>query len=148
MFASFKVDEQLFKTYVFYSAILVLKVLAMALLTARHRFAKKIFMNPEDRLDRTSKVKFDDPDIERVRRAHLNDLENIPFFIIACFGYILTNPNVFLATNLIRLFVGARILHTIVYAVVVLPQPSRAVAWFAGYGTTIYMAVQTILSFL
>lgn len=81
-------------------------------------------------------------------RAHLNDLENIPFFIIACFGYILTNPNVFIATNLIRLFVASRIIHTIVYAVIVLPQPARGLSWFLGYGTTIFMALQVILNFV
>lgn len=81
-------------------------------------------------------------------RAHLNDLENIPFFIIVCFGYLLTNPSLYIATNLIRLFVVSRIIHTIVYAVIVLPQPTRALSWFAGYATTGYMAFQVILSFL
>lgn len=81
-------------------------------------------------------------------RAHLNDLENIPIFIIVCFGYLLTNPVVFIATNLIRLFVFGRIMHTIVYAVVVLPQPSRALAWFVGYGITIYMAIQVVYNFV
>ncbi|XP_022165210.1 microsomal glutathione S-transferase 1-like [Myzus persicae] len=146
---SFEVDEVLFRTYVFYTAVLVLKVLAMAPLTAKQRFAKMVFANPEDtKLTSKSKVKFDDPDVERVRRAHLNDLENIPLFIIVCFGYLLTNPNVFIATNLIRLFVASRIIHTIVYAVVVLPQPARGLSWFAGYATTVFMAVQVILSFV
>lgn len=81
-------------------------------------------------------------------RAHLNDLENIPLFIIVCFGYLLTSPNVYIATNLIRLFVASRIIHTIVYAVVVLPQPARGLSWFAGFATTIYMAIQVILSFV
>ncbi|CAI6361505.1 unnamed protein product [Macrosiphum euphorbiae] len=146
---SFEVDEVLFRTYVFYTAILVLKVLAMAPLTAKQRFAKMVFANPEDaKMNPKSKVKYDDADIERVRRAHLNDLENIPLFIIVCFGYLLTIPNVYIATNLIRLFVASRIIHTIVYAVVVLPQPARGLSWFAGFATTLYMAVQVILSFV
>ncbi|XP_060873375.1 microsomal glutathione S-transferase 1-like [Metopolophium dirhodum] len=146
---SFEVDEVLFRTYVFYTAILVLKVLAMAPLTAKQRFAKMVFANPEDaKMNSKSKVKYDDADIERVRRAHLNDLENIPLFIIVCFGYLLTSPNAFIATNLIRLFVASRIIHTIVYAVVVLPQPARGLSWFAGFATTVYMAVQVILSFV
>ncbi|NP_001156173.1 microsomal glutathione S-transferase 1-like [Acyrthosiphon pisum] len=146
---SFEVDEVLFRTYVFYTAILVLKVLAMAPLTAKQRFAKMVFANPEDaKMNPKSKVKYDDADIERVRRAHLNDLENIPLFIIVCFGYLLTIPNVYIAINLIRLFVASRIIHTIVYAVVVLPQPARGLSWFAGFATTVYMAVQVILSFV
>ncbi|XP_015370237.1 PREDICTED: microsomal glutathione S-transferase 1-like [Diuraphis noxia] len=146
---SFEVDEVLFRTYVFYTAVLVLKVLAMAPLTAKQRFAKMVFANPEDtKLNSKSKVKYDDADVERVRRAHLNDLENIPLFIIICFGYLLTNPNIYIATNLIRLYVASRIIHTIVYTVVVLPQPARGLSWFAGFATTIYMAVQVILSFV
>ncbi|XP_026817878.1 microsomal glutathione S-transferase 1-like [Rhopalosiphum maidis] len=147
MAISLEIDEGLFRTYVFYTAVLVLKVLAMAPLTAKQRFAKMVFANPEDaKMNSKSKVKYDDPDVERVRRAHLNDLENIPFFLFACFGYLLTSPNVYIATNLIRLFVASRIIHTIVYAVIVLPQPARGLSWFAGYATTLYMAVQVILN--
>ncbi|XP_025199155.1 microsomal glutathione S-transferase 1-like [Melanaphis sacchari] len=149
MTISLEIDEGLFRTYVFYTAVLVLKVLAMAPLTAKQRFRKMIFANPEDaKMNSKSKVKYDDPDIERVRRAHLNDLENIPFFIIVCFGYLLTNPDLHIATNLIRLFVASRIIHTIVYAVIVIPQPARGLSWFIGYGTTLYMALQVILSFV
>ncbi|KAL4089768.1 hypothetical protein QTP88_024739 [Uroleucon formosanum] len=146
---SFEIDEDLFKTYFFYTAILVLKVLAMAPLTARQRFAKLVFANPEDaKMNSKSKVKYDDVDVERVRRAHLNDLENIPLFFFVCYGYLLTMPNVYIATNLIRLFVASRIIHTIVYAVVVLPQPMRGLSWFAGFATTVYMAVQVVLNFI
>ncbi|XP_025408679.1 microsomal glutathione S-transferase 1-like [Sipha flava] len=143
------IDEGLYKIYLFYSSVLVLKVLAMAVLTARQRFSKLVFANPEDTiLNKRSKVRFDDVDVERVRRAHLNDLENIPFFIIACFGYLQTNPNFFIAACLIRIFVASRIIHTIVYAVVVLPQPARGIAWGVGYAITIYMAVQVLLNFV
>nr|AFJ75811.1 glutathione s-transferase M1 [Sogatella furcifera] len=137
-------DNPVFSAYLFYCAILVLKVLLMAPLTGRHRFAKRIFANPEDRLPR-SIVKYDDPDIERVRRAHLNDLENIPVFMVAALLYIATKPSYWLALNLFRAFTVARIIHTFVYAVVVIPQPARALAWFVGYAATIYIAVQVIL---
>lgn len=55
-----------------------------------------------------------DEKVERVRRAHLNDLENIPAFLIAAFFYILSEPNVQVALWLIRVAVIARVLHTIV----------------------------------
>jgi glutathione S-transferase len=75
-------------------------------------------------------------------------LENIiPFFFVAFF-YTLTDPTEFLAVNLFRIFTVARILHTFVYTVVVMPQPSRALAFFVGMGVTLYMAVQVILHFL
>ncbi|RZF41478.1 hypothetical protein LSTR_LSTR000192 [Laodelphax striatellus] len=107
----------------------------MAPLTGRYRFTKRIFANPEDKLPR-SIVKYDDPDIERVRRAHLNDLENIPVFMVAALLYIATKPSYWLALNLFRTFTIARIIHTLVYAVVVIPQPARALAWVVGYAAT------------
>jgi len=146
---SFDIDDDLFKTYIFYSSVLALKVLAMSVLTARQRFTKMVFSNPEDAKGRkVAKVKYDDADVERVRRAHLNDLENIPLFTVVCFGYLLAKPNVFLATNLIRLFVASRIIHTLVYAVFVVRQPARFLAFAVGFATTIYMAIQVILTFL
>ena len=85
--------------------------------------------------------------MERVRRAHLNDLENVVPFLITGLLYVLTNPAAGLAIMLIRIAAIARIVHTIVYAVVVIPQPARALAFFACYGITIYMAIQSFFFF-
>lgn len=46
--------------------------------------------------------------------AHLNDLENIPAFLLAAFFYILSEPDVVTALVLIRIAVIARFIHTIV----------------------------------
>lgn len=94
------------------------------------------------------KTKFGDPDVERIRRAHRNDLENILPFLIAGFFYVLINPEVFIAVNLFRATAIARIAHTLVYAVVVVPQPSRAIAWFVCFGTTAYMSISTAIYFM
>ncbi|EDW82626.1 uncharacterized protein Dwil_GK25033, isoform A [Drosophila willistoni] len=139
-------SNPIFKSYVFWTGVLVIKTLGMSLLTASQRFKTKTFANPEDLMSPKLKVKFDDPNVERVRRAHRNDLENIlPFFIIGLL-YTLTNPSAFLAITLFRVVGIARIVHTLVYAVVVVPQPARALSWFAAYGATIYMAVQVVLT--
>lgn len=75
-------------------------------------------------------------------------MENIlPFFAVGLL-YVLTNPASFIAINLIRAVAISRIVHTIVYAVVVIPQPARALSWAIAYGITGYMAVKTILFFL
>ncbi|XP_060533198.1 microsomal glutathione S-transferase 1 [Cylas formicarius] len=144
----FDVNNPLIQTYFFYGSILVLKVIAMSFLTARQRFKAKAFANPEDtKTLPNAKVKVDE-NVERVRRAHLNDLENIPIFFVASFAYISTNPSVWLATNLIRAFTIARFVHTFVYAVQVVPQPSRALAFGVGVLVTVYMAVTSILYYL
>jgi glutathione S-transferase len=81
-------------------------------------------------------------------RAHLNDLENIlPFFIIA-FIFLFTNPGVATAKLVFQLFTGSRIIHTIVYAVMPMPQPSRALAWAVGMVINIYMAVKVLIHFM
>lgn len=81
-------------------------------------------------------------------RAHLNDLENILVFFVVALVYLTTNPSVFLATTLIRLFTVARLAHTFVYAIVVIPQPARALSFGVGYIITIFMAVSSILHYL
>jgi glutathione S-transferase len=80
-------------------------------------------------------------------RAHLNDLENIPAFLFVSFLYIMTNPALGFATTLFRAFTIARCVHTFVYAVKPLPQPSRALAFGVGLLTTGYMAVQVLIHF-
>jgi glutathione S-transferase len=86
--------------------------------------------------------------IEFVFRAHQNDLENILPFLVIGFGYMLSDPSQLVAINLFRAFTVARILHTFVYAIIVLPQPSRALVWGLGYVITIYMAVVVLFSCL
>ena len=68
--------------------------------------------NPEDARE-GMEIKKDD-DVERVRRAHLNDLENIPPFLIGALMYVMSEPDVTVALWLIRVAVSARIIHTIV----------------------------------
>lgn len=74
-------------------------------------------------------------------------MENIPAFITVAFLYMLTSPQVFLATNLFRAAAIGRIVHTIVYAIFP-TQPARAFAWFACYASTIYMGLQVLIFFL
>lgn len=139
-------NNPVFKSYTFWTGVLVVKMLLMAMLTAIQRVKTKTFANPEDLMSPKLKVKFDDPNVERVRRAHRNDLENIlPFFIIGLL-YTLTNPSAFLAINLFRAVGIARVVHTLVYAVVVVPQPARALSFFVALIATAYMALQVILA--
>lgn len=142
------VDVELFKVFGFWGSILALKVLAMAPLTARYRFAKKIFINPDDVVfAKKGTISNNDPDIERVRRAHLNDLENIPIWYIVTALWLTTGPSAWLAGILIKAFVFARITHTLVYAVCPM-QPQRALCFFVGISITWYQAISTMLHYL
>lgn len=104
-------------------------------------FTSQAYFAPEDvaRVPGAAII-LDDPDVERVRRAHLNDLENlVPFFAVG-FLFVLTDPNVYEGTILIRIVAWARILHTIVYAVYPIRQPARGICFFLALLPTVYMA--------
>lgn len=89
----------------------------------------------------------DDPDVERVRRGHLNDMENIYLFFVVGMAYVFTNPDATLAMWLFRVYAAARILHTLVYAVYPVPQPTRAIMFLSGVIITAFMAIRTIVYF-
>jgi glutathione S-transferase len=95
--------------------------------------------------------------------AHLNDLENILPFLALGFLYVGTGPSLNWARTLFRVFTGARFVHTLVYAVYVVPQPgrlqhflylisfefsykyetfvlARALSWAAGMMVNLYLA--------
>ncbi|KAK6292310.1 hypothetical protein J4Q44_G00368940 [Coregonus suidteri] len=84
-----------------------------------------------------------DPDVERVRRCHQNDLENIIPFVVIGLLYTLTGPDLSTALLHFRVFVGSRLCHTVAY-VLPLPQPSRALAWMVGMGATFSMAYRVL----
>ncbi|XP_041973587.1 microsomal glutathione S-transferase 1-like [Aricia agestis] len=145
--ASISLSDPAVRSYLVYSGVLSLKVLAMAFLTAKQRYKKKVFANEEDAKSAKGVVKLNDPDVERVRRAHLNDLENIPAFWILGALYVTTSPSPWLATTLFRVFTASRIVHTIVYAVKPLPQPARALAFMFPMGIMWYMGVTVIMHY-
>ncbi|XP_037723812.1 microsomal glutathione S-transferase 1 isoform X2 [Drosophila subpulchrella] len=141
----FNLENPVFCCYLFWATVLVAKMLLMSLLTAVQRFRYKIFPNQEDLFFKNLEVKFDDPHVERVRRAHRNDMENIlPYFIMSLI-YISTNPNANVACNLFRVASVARIIHTLVYAVYPVPQPSRILAFATMLLITFYMAAVVAL---
>merc|ERR1712179_893080 len=125
------VNQGLFEAYAFYAAVIIAKVLAMSLLTARQRFRTRTFISSEDIAGKENMgfTTGANEDVERVRRAHQNDIENIFPFLILGLLYIFTNPE--LATA------------TVVYLLVV-PQPARALAFFGGLGVNIYLAYKVI----
>lgn len=85
--------------------------------------------------------------VERIRRAHLNDLENtIPFMIVGLL-YVLTNPNPMLAQMLFRVAVIVRFVHTVVYAIYPVRQPARAICFGIPFVIIIYMALYCVICF-
>ena len=94
-----------------------------------------------------ARVTYDDEDVERVRRSHLNDLENILPWVAITYIYLGTGPSNFLAAMLIRGFVLSRIGHTLSYAIFP-KQPFRAISFFVGFGLTAFEALATMFHYL
>lgn len=104
-------------------------------------------LNPEDCIFVKGLEVKSHEDIDRLRRAHLNDLENVVPFLIIGFFFILTEPHVGVACWLIRIASVARILHTIVYAVFPVRQPARAICFYITYIISLYMALSSVVYF-
>ncbi|KPP64765.1 hypothetical protein Z043_116854 [Scleropages formosus] len=125
-------ESEVFLAFCTYATIVILKMLLMAPLTAYFRITKKVFSNPEDtwlaaNAEEKKKMLCTDEDVERVRRCHLNDLENIVPFLMIGLLYSITGPDLSTALLHFRVFVDSRIFHTVAY-LACLPQPSRGLS--------------------
>ncbi|XP_041494139.1 microsomal glutathione S-transferase 1 [Microtus oregoni] len=143
-------DNEVFMAFSSYATIVLMKMMFMSTATAFQRLTNKIFANPEDcatfgKGENAKKYLRTDEKVERVRRAHLNDIENIVPFLGIGLLYSLSGPDLSTALLHFRIFVGARIYHTIAY-LTPLPQPNRALAFFGGFGVTLSMAYRLLKS--
>lgn len=74
-------------------------------------------------------------------------MENIlPFFVIGWL-FCYTNPAAATANLLFKVFAISRIVHSFVYALYPLPQPSRALSWLVGFVINLYLAAKVIAYF-
>jgi glutathione S-transferase len=111
----------------------------LAYRTGGVRTRAKAVVNPEDVrvYAGASVVEIEHPEVQRVKRAHLNLLENsVPFFIVG-FLFAVTEPNLLVAAVLYGLFVASRVLYAIVYLSG--SQPARSAAWFFGVAVVVVM---------
>jgi glutathione S-transferase len=77
--------------------------------------------------------------VERSRRMHANDVENIPLFLVAGLLYVCTSPSLWLAAGLFATYVVSRLGHFLV----LLTQWShevRALFWTIGSFVVYLMA--------
>lgn len=147
-------SDPLFATYVIAATLMILKAVSMSWLTVvRMLQVKGGFRSPED-LRKTPLNPEPDPRqlerderVERFRRIHLNDLENIPFFLAAGFFYILTQPSLLLARVLLYGYVVSRLLHFAAYATA-RTHDTRATLWTVGSLIIVFMTCRALLAAL
>ncbi|XP_051269076.1 prostaglandin E synthase [Dicentrarchus labrax] len=143
---SVMIRNEVFSCFVFYGVLLVMKMYIIAVITGQVRLRKKAFANPEDAL-RHGGLQYhrEDPYVERCRRAHINDMENILPFLFVGAIYSLTGPSLAVARLHFVVFFMARVLHTIAY-LLALPAPTRSVAYTIAQIPCVSMVVQVLMA--
>ena len=149
---SIGLGNPVFATYAVAAALMILKAVAMSWLTVLRMMQEKGgFRSPED-LRKTPLNPHPDPaqlqpneKVERIRRIQMNDLENLPFFLVAGFLYVLTGPSLLLAQILLYGYVVSRLLHFAAYFTAQ-THDVRATLWTIGSLILIYMAVAVLIA--
>lgn len=123
--------------------LLVWKIMAVGNATTLLRFRRRTYASPEDYALHGAAVKeLPDEVIERSRRAHLNDLENIlPFFAVSAI-YALTAPPYGMLASYLWGFLIARTAHSVFYLRAM--QPHRSIAFAIGELLMFAMSIDAI----
>jgi glutathione S-transferase len=142
----------IFLTYMIAASIMIIKVASMSWLTVlRMMKVKGGYRSPEDikktALNPNPSEKQLAPNdyVERVRRIHMNDMENVPFFLLAGFLFIFTNPSLMAMQILMYTYVVTRILHFFAYLTEQI-HDVRAALWTPGSLIILYMAVKILIT--
>jgi len=147
-------ENPVFEVYAIAAAIMVLKLMLQGWMTVYRMLKSNAgLVNPEDlqvglinkephpgQLERSDYV-------DRSRRMHRNDLENIPAFLAAGLVFVAVDPALWLAQALMYGFVLARIAHFAAYATQQIHE-IRATFYTIGSVIVIYMAGHVLWSAL
>lgn len=148
---SFTLQNPVFATYAIAAAIMILKVMGQGWMTV-YRMLKSDsgLASPEDvqrglinKNPRPEQLEINDY-VDRSRRMHRNDLENIPAFLAAGLLFVAIDPQLLVAQIVMYGFVAARVLHAIAY---VTKQTHEVRATFYTIGSLIvmYMAAHVLI---
>jgi uncharacterized MAPEG superfamily protein len=143
-------ENPVFVTYMIAGAIMVLKIMGQGWMTV-YRMLKSNsgLASPEDlqvglinKDPHPEQLELNDY-VDRSRRMHRNDLENIPAFLACGVLFVAAGPSILLANILLYGFVGARLAHTLAYATKQ-SHEIRATLYTLGSAAVITMAVYVI----
>jgi uncharacterized MAPEG superfamily protein len=145
MMDQFTLANPVFVTYAIAASVMVLKIMLQGWVTVVRMMSKSAgFVSPEDAKaglanpkPREGQLDLND-DVERSRRIHRNDLENIPAFLVIGLLFVAISPPLVAAQCLMYGFVVARVLHTIAYSTA---QSHEVRATFYTVGSLIVIAM-------
>lgn len=148
---SFTLANPVFAAYAIAASLMVLKIMGQGWVTV-YRMLKigGGYASPEDlragminKNPRPEQLDVNDY-VDRSRRMHRNDLENIPAFLIAGLLFVAVDPNLLLAQILFYGFVISRLLHAIAYATKQTHE-MRATFYTIGSVIVIYLAIHVLV---
>ena len=147
-------QDPVFATYAIAASLMILKAVAMSWLTVvRMMQVKGGFRAPEDlrrtlfNPDPNPQQLAPDDRVERIRRIQLNDLESLPYFLVAGFLFVLTGPSLLLARVLLYGYVVSRLLHFAAY-LGARNHETRATLWSVGSLILIFLTCWTLVAAL
>jgi glutathione S-transferase len=144
-------ENPVFATYVIAATLMIIKMMGQGWITV-YRMMKVGggFLNPEDEKKgltnprpRPGQLDADDY-VERSRRMHGNDTENIPAFLVAGLLFAWTQPPLLVAQVLLYGFVATRLAHFWAYFTAK-SHEVRATFFTIGSLIVIGMAVHTLI---
>lgn len=144
-------DNPVFGVYAIAAALMMLKVVAMSWLTVARMISENAGLRSPEDLKKTPFNPSPDPSqlavnerVERIRRIQQNDLENVPFFLVAGLLYVMTAPPLWLAYLLFYGYAATRFAHFAAYFTAQI-HDIRALLWTPGSLIIVFMAVRVLL---
>ena len=145
-------ENPVFVTYMISAAIMVLKIMGQGWMTVYRMLKVNAgWASPEDlqpglinKKPSPEQLEVNDY-VDRSRRMHRNDLENIPAFLACGLIFVAAGPSLVLANSLMYGFVAARLLHTVAYATSQ-SHELRATLYTIGSFLVIAMAVYVLVA--
>jgi glutathione S-transferase len=144
-------QNPVFATYVIAASVMILKAISMSWLTVVRMMQENGgFRSPEDlrktRLNPDPNPAQLQPNerVDRIRRIQLNDLENLPFFLVAGLLFVLSDPSLMLARLLLYGYVVSRLLHFAAYFSA-RTHDTRATFWTIGSLILIFMTCWSLV---
>jgi uncharacterized MAPEG superfamily protein len=137
----------LLRLYALTAIVLALKMSAISVAQGVARSGAKKFVNPEDaKMFGAEQVAQEVAAVQRASKAWLNDLENIPIFLILALVYAIAglSPRAFIIYCMV--FTVARIFHTFFYLKAM--QPWRTIAYTIGAITSFALMVHLFVGFV
>jgi glutathione S-transferase len=145
-------ENPVFAAYVVAASLMILKIMAQGWMTVvRMMRSDAGLLNPEDlkpgpanRNPRPEQLAPNDY-VDRSRRMHLNDMENILPFLAIGLIYVAIGPAPWLAYLYFAVFVAVRLAHTVSYATAQRHEV-RASFYSIGSIVVVLMAVESLLA--